>query len=373
VQFSYWEQSTYFDHADITIIGSGIVGLSTAISLKELQPNLKIIVLERGLIPTGASTKNAGFACIGSITEILDDLNVLSEQEVQELVNRRYLGLQKLRRRVTDQVLDYQPLGGYELIADQPTHELCEQNRDRLNTLLAPITNLAETFTDASNKLPQFCFQKTHSLFLNHAEGQINTGQMMQALIQLANSKGIIILNQITVTHFDEATVHTDQTPPISTKRLIVCTNGFARQLLPDLDVNPARAQVLITKPIPNLPFQGTFHLDRGYYYFRNIHNRVLFGGGRNLDFEGETTTEIQVTKMIQDQLKSLLKTTILPNTPHEIDYAWAGIMGMGATKKPIIKQLNSSTFCAVRMGGMGVAIGTLVGEETAQMVSQSL
>ncbi|ARU42452.1 FAD-dependent oxidoreductase [Armatimonadetes bacterium Uphvl-Ar1] len=373
MQFSYWEQSTYFDQADVTIIGSGIVGLSTAISLKELHPNLKIIVLERGLIPTGASTKNAGFACIGSITEILDDLNVLSDQEVQALVNRRYQGLQKLRHRVTDQILDYQPLGGYELIADQTTHELCEHNLDRLNTLLTPITNLAETFTDASNKLPQFCFQNTHSLFLNHAEGQINTGQMMQALIQIAASKGIKILNQITVTHFDEATVHTDQTPPISTKRLIICTNGFARQLLPDLDVNPARAQVLITKPIPNLPFQGTFHLDRGYYYFRNIHNRVLFGGGRNLDFECETTTDMQTTTLIQNQLKTLLQTTILPKTPHEIDYAWAGIMGMGTTKKPIIQQINPTTFCAVRMGGMGVAIGTLVGEETAQMVSQSL
>jgi glycine/D-amino acid oxidase-like deaminating enzyme len=50
--------------------------------------------------------------------------------------------------------------------------------------------------------------------------------------------------------------------------------------------LKPARAQVLITKPIDSLKIKGTFHMDRGYYYFRNIDNRVLIGGGRNLDLK---------------------------------------------------------------------------------------
>jgi hypothetical protein len=34
------------------------------------------------MLPHGASTKNAGFACFGSISEIIDDLKSHSEEEV---------------------------------------------------------------------------------------------------------------------------------------------------------------------------------------------------------------------------------------------------------------------------------------------------
>jgi cation diffusion facilitator CzcD-associated flavoprotein CzcO len=75
---SFWEKSLYFESLDFTIIGAGIVGLSTAIFLKEKFPRSKILILERGYLPSGASTKNAGFACFGSPTELYDDLSKIS-------------------------------------------------------------------------------------------------------------------------------------------------------------------------------------------------------------------------------------------------------------------------------------------------------
>ena len=82
-----------------------------------------------------------------------------------------------------------------------------------------------------------------------------------------------------------------------STSKLLIATNGFASQLINE-PVKPARAQVLITKPIKNLHIKGTFHLDKGYYYFRNIDDRILFGGGRNLDFKGEETTAFSANRL---------------------------------------------------------------------------
>src|SRR6185312_8405304 len=72
--FSYWERTAFVDHADVIIIGSGIVGLSAALHLKRQRPDLKVTVLERGFLPSGASTKNAGFACFGSLSEQLSYL-----------------------------------------------------------------------------------------------------------------------------------------------------------------------------------------------------------------------------------------------------------------------------------------------------------
>jgi glycine/D-amino acid oxidase-like deaminating enzyme len=153
------------------------------------------------------------------------------------------------------------------------------------------------------------------------------------------------------------------------TKKLLICTNGFAGDLIEGLDLQPARAQVLVTEPINDLKVKGTFHYDMGYYYFRNIDNRILFGGGRNLDFLGERTTKMETTEQIQGELERLLREMILPDGNARIEYRWAGIMGVGNAKKPIVRQLDRDLFCAVRMGGMGVAIGSLVGKELAEMI----
>jgi glycine/D-amino acid oxidase-like deaminating enzyme len=126
---------------------------------------------------------------------------------------------------------------------------------------------------------------------------------------------------------------------------------------------------VLITDPILNLPFKGCFHYDRGYYYFRNVGNRILLGGGRNLDFAGETTDQFGTTELIQEGLLKLLHENILPYQTAEVEQWWSGILGLGEQKYPIVKMLSNRVGVAVRMGGMGVAIGTLVGEQAGEMV----
>ena len=102
MNLSYWEKESFFRNIDVAIIGSGIVGLSAAIRLKELSPKLEIMILERGSLPIGASTRNAGFACFGSLSEMIDDLNFHSEEEVFQLVEKRWKGLQLLRKNLGD-------------------------------------------------------------------------------------------------------------------------------------------------------------------------------------------------------------------------------------------------------------------------------
>jgi gamma-glutamylputrescine oxidase len=155
-------------------------------------------------------------------------------------------------------------------------------------------------------------------------------------------------------------------------RKLIICTNGFSKRFFPEMDVAPARAQVIVTSKIPDLRLKGIFHFDEGYYYFRNIGNRVLFGGGRNLDFEGEKTTEMETTSLIIGELKKILQERILPYTDFEIEHEWAGTMGVGKTKSPIIKKVDTNIYCGIRLGGMGVAIGSLVGKELAELILES-
>ena len=370
MNLSYWEIQTWFTHIDFTIVGSGIVGLSCALHLKERFPKAKILVLEKGTLPQGASTKNAGFACFGSLSEILDDLKIHSETEVIDIVKKRFEGLQLLRSNLGDTNLNYLQYGGYELFSknDETLYETCLSKREAINTLLKPIFK-ADVFSVIENRF-RFKNIKKHYVF-NPFEGQINTGSMMDALLQKAQRLGIKILNNITVESYQElsgsVSVNTNLLE-FYTSKLLIATNGFASQLTNE-SVKPARAQVLITKPIKDLHIKGTFHLDKGYYYFRNIDNRILFGGGRNLDFEGEETTEFSQTALIQNSLETILKTTILPKHPFEIDHRWSGIMGVGPQKKAIVKQISNRVFCGVRLGGMGIAIGSTIGRELAWLI----
>jgi glycine/D-amino acid oxidase-like deaminating enzyme len=165
--------------------------------------------------------------------------------------------------------------------------------------------------------------------------------------------------------------LRTNQLINLSTAQLLLCTNAFTKNLIPELDIVPARGQVLLTSPIQNLPFRGTFHADEGFYYFRNLGHRVLLGGARNKAFAEETTTNLHTSDFIQKELEAYLADVILPRFQNQytVQHRWAGIMAFGAEKTPIVKQLSANVFCAVRMSGMGVALAPVVASQVAEMM----
>jgi len=368
MNYSYWELKEWFTNIDFTIVGSGIVGLNCALALKKKYPKANVLILEKGMLPQGASTKNAGFACFGSLSELIDDLKTHTEQEVFNLVDKRWKGLQLLRQNLGDQNIDFQQNKGFELCENEPFFEECISKKAQINQLLKSIFN-ADVFSETTNV---FGFQNIYKTYItNNFEGQIDTGKMVAQLLLKVQSLGVKILNNIELQSYQEKVGEIELKTNRSdfyTNKLCIATNGFASQLVQQ-NLQPARAQVFITKPIKNLKIKGTFHLDKGYYYFRNIDHRILFGGGRNLDFKTEETAEFGQTTIIQNELERILKETILPNINFEIEHRWSGIMGVGNQKKAIVKQLSNNVFCGVRLGGMGVAIGSLVGEELAELV----
>lgn len=373
VNISYWELKHYFSSMDLIVVGSGIVGLNAAIHFKKKHKNAKVLVLEKGILPMGASTKNAGFACFGSPSELLADLEKMPEDTVWETVKMRWDGLKLLRANLGDKNMHFKPWGGYELFNTKSTYEACASNLNYLNEKTKEYIGKSGSYALANRQVSTFGFKGLEGMILNKNEGQIDTSAMFANLLKLAQKTGIEILNNIQVNAINDTKNAVELETNFGTykaKKCIIAINGFAKQLLNIKDVEPARAQVLITKPIKNLKFKGTFHYDEGYYYFRNIDDRILFGGGRNLDFKGENTTELKVTPKIQHQLEKLLKTVIVPGQTFEIEHRWAGIMGVGTEKKPIIRNYSPNVICAVRMGGMGVAIGSLVGKQAAELAA---
>lgn len=372
---SYWERETFFQNPDVAVVGSGIVGLAAAIHLKTLDPALRVVVLERGPLPIGASTRNAGFACFGSLTELLDDLTHMSEDEVLSIVEKRWRGLQRLRALVGDDNLDFRMHGGYEMFtgAEEAVFQECVARIPDFNQKIGRITGHPEVYKVVDERLPRFGFGGVRHLILNQPEGQVHTGKMMAALLEKARAAGVAVFNGVGIRRLEDSgqgvELETEFGWTLRAPRVLVCVNGFAQRLLPRLEVTPARNQVLITQPIPGLPVEGCFHYDRGYFYFRNIDGRILLGGGRNLDLEKEKTDQFEPNELIRKALEKMLHEVVCPGRPVEIDAWWTGILGLGPVKKPIVERVSPHVAVAVRLSGMGVAIGTLVGQEGAELM----
>ncbi|MEL6558831.1 MAG: FAD-dependent oxidoreductase [Bacteroidota bacterium] len=365
---SLWEKLSLI-RKDIVIVGSGITGLSAAAYIKDQHPERKVTIIEQGLLPSGASTKNAGFACFGSLSEIIDDLFTLSEKEVVDLVSMRLDGLKILKSRIGEKMIDYQQNGGYELIGKNDTHYL--EKMDYINELLKPVFG-TKCFDLADDQIDSFGFdsQSVAHLVYTPFEGQIDTGKMINTLLAYVRSRGVEIITNGKVNDLydsgEQVELLVNEQLKISANKVLVATNGFVSKLIPTVNINPGRGLVIATKPIDDLKFKGTFHMDKGYYYFRDFNKRLIFGGGRNLDFDTETTTDHGVNQLIMNELKRLMDQVILPGISYEVDITWTGIMGFGQKKSATLEKYSENVAIGVGLGGMGVAIGSIIGEKLA-------
>ena len=379
-QVSFWEKDSFFAPQDVIIIGSGFSGLWSALHLIEKYPHYKITVLERGPIPTGASTRNAGFSCFGSPSELLADAEEMGEDNMWKLVEMRYKGLLEIRKHFKESAIDYDACGGYECFDNKSADWENSHNKiEWLNKGLKDITNTTDLFKIKDEKIKDFGFNGFDHLIANHLEAGLQPAKLILALLQKVVGSGVKVLTGMQVEAYQQNAgtiavsarcgLGKDEGIKFTTNKLLLCTNAFTTHLFPGVDIVPNRGQVLITAPIPNLAVKGTFHYDKGYYYFRNVGNRLLLGGARNVAFDAENTTAMETTTLIQTELENFITHHLLPHTPFTIEDKWSGIMAMGTKKEPIIKMLEPNVFCCIRMSGMGVALAPIAAKETIKLM----
>ena len=365
---SYWEKTT-LRHFDLVVVGGGIVGHFTALFYAQKNPGHRVAILERGLFPSGASTKNAGFACFGSIAELEHDVASIGEEATAALVMKRYNGLKLLRETLGDEAIDYREVGGYEMCFEPPKQERVDFFNDLLEAHLG-----SRPYSVQPSEGYGFSTKVTH-LIKNALEGTVDTGKMMAALQQRVAQAGVLTFTQSSVEELEEikeGKVIKVQTPdgPVAffARQVALCTNAFSRKFLADEDLEPGRGLVLVSKPHPAFHWEGSFHYHGGYNYFRTIDGRLLLGGGRHLDKSGETTLESGVNYTIEKALKEDIASLIAPGVAVEIDYLWSGVMAFGSSKQPVIKRIDDHLVAGIRLGGMGVAIGAQVGRDLSAL-----
>lgn len=351
---------------DLVVIGGGIIGVSAAIEYKEQHPSHSVVVVERSIPPRGATMRNAGFACIGSLSEIAHDIDLMGAERARDLVKRRWDGLQKLRSRCGDDAIGLEEHGGHEIFTH---HHPALDRLDEVNHLLFPVFE-HPMFERADHLCDSLGFANVQALVRTAFEGTIHSGLLVQRLWQIAQDHGIAFeMAQARDVKPTGASVEVSTSNGcIQAQHVLIATNAFP--LGPSTDITPGRGQIVVTSPVRGLPLRGSFHMNEGYVYFRNVGDRVLLGGGRNLAFAEEETTEFGTTTIIQQYLEDLLRTTILPGIEFAIDYRWSGIMGFRPDKQPFVGSVLPNVYRVFACNGMGVALGSTVAAEAVELIS---
>jgi gamma-glutamylputrescine oxidase len=368
--FSYWEKEIFKPQYDCLIIGSGFAGLWSAFFLKKAFPDFKIAILERGSMPMGASTKNAGFSCFGSPSELLENVRNIGWAKTLETTQKRFEGIKIIKQYFQDTIA-YNACGASELFVDSSIFKENAEKLVHLNEKLHAIVGIENHFYIDNQIVEQSNFSGFQHAISNSSEAAIHSGKLFMSLYKTLVAQDVVFLFGTEVesiqTENSTAFVKTKQLGEFLSRHVCVCTNAFANKLLPQAAITPGRGQVLITKPIPHLPFNRTFHFEKGYYYFRNVGSRVLFGGGRNLDFNGETTECFGNSERILAKLNHYLTHYILPGVEYEIDMVWSGIMGFTETGTPISSFLKNNLSVQAGMNGMGVALTPFLARQWAE------
>lgn len=375
---SVWEKEAWLAPADVAIAGAGFLGLWTALEMKRRAPQLRILVLEQAAIPLGASTRNAGFACFGSPSELLHDAQHMGTTAMLDVVDMRFRGIQKIRETFEADTFGFEPCGGFECYETVPDD--FEDAITQLNQWLAPIMGVNDTYSNVTAELASMRMEGFAGMYKNALEGCIHSGRLVQVLTQYVKEMGVQFLYGAKVEHWQSKGsgihLHTSR-GQIFAGRLLLATNAYLQQMAPALGIKPARGQVVVTEPINGLTMHGTFHFDEGFYYWRHLGNRILLGGARNADFAGEETLDLHVSNLIQNKLEQFLVEHLpahfnASNIHSMLSMRWSGLMAMSPDKKPVLAEMEKDVWAAMCCNGMGVALAPVFAERVAAAVLTS-
>jgi len=373
--FGYWTASSVFAAYDVVIVGGGFTGLCAGITLLKNAPQLRVAILESELLGTRASSRNAGFVCFGSASEIQRDVEIHGAEQVQTLLRLKLKGVKVLIEYLKTRKTSYHRAPAYELLmSDFPeAREKALDSLEPLNKVFHTAIGVSDYFKQNPALSKQYGLPGLGEVISMKYEAQVNPANVVAALTLLFKNLGGIFINGCTALQYhrnhDKIVVQTTF-GELKANHLVIASNAFAPILQPKLNIQPNRAQVLVTSPLAKMPFKGNYHINFGYLYFRNVEgNRLLLGGARNVDLLTEQTAELGLNSEIQAWLVDFLQSKLLQGVPHTIEAQWSGIMGFGSELFPTHEEVEEDVFMAAGMNGMGTALGPALGYETAMKI----
>ena len=345
---------------DVTIIGAGLSGMSTAYWLEKEDPSLKIAVVEKSRLGFGASGRNAGFITCGSVEHFNRMVGKHGLEEATEIWKFSETNLKLLESEIVQndkESIMFEKKGCYSLAAQQSEYTELKNVAEMMGKLKIPvkiydadeIKKAVGTkdfvggifYVDDATVHPVRLLEKIHSKLKNTTliEGT-------EAYGYSEGSEGTRVLK-------------TDA-GEIESNMIIYALNAYSSIQHPYFadKIFPTRGQILMMEKVPyfmNGPCYANFYLD----YFRQLPTgELLIGGFRQLEKATEVGYSDHITDVIQSALHDFVKNHLPQYENKKVTHRWSGVMGFSKDGQPLVGALPDDQQVFFLGGYTGHGIG---------------
>lgn len=365
---SYWQDvSIPFDSSeftqqkffDVIIVGAGIAGLSTAYWLEKSNPNIKIAILDRASLGSGASGRNAGFITCGSAEHFYKLEKQFGLQKAVEIWKFSDTNRELLKSEIIQgdsKLVDFSQTGSCTVAASESDWQ---RYHGLSQTMLG--AGLDVELIDEKYLSEKYGVRNFLGAIQYKNDGEIHPIKLLGLLKSKLRQTKFIFDSVVTdlKRESDSWAVTTSKTK-LSAGKVIFCLNGYSDTVLPELKnvVKPQRGQVIVTEPLKKF-VQGPCYLTKHLCYFRQLPSgELLIGGFRNHDIEAENTNQDEITPKIQAALKEFAHSYFQNTSQVKINYQWSGVMGFTEDGQMMIGEHPSKKDLFLMAGCSGHGMG---------------
>ncbi|MGI9117406.1 MAG: NAD(P)/FAD-dependent oxidoreductase [Gaiellales bacterium] len=355
------------DKADVAIVGGGFTGLWTAILLKEREPGLDVVIVERDVCGGGASGRNGGFV-LSWWPKLSTLVKLAGEREAVEIAQASEDAITEIAEACERYSIDAQfRRGGWLWTAATevqrgswtPTVELCE----RLG--VHPFQRLS----------PDEVARRTGSSV--HLEGvlepsgaTVHPGYLVRGLTRVAQQLGVRIYEHTPMVELDRRRPAVIRTPngALTADTVILAINAHSagvREL--HRKIVAITSDMVSTPPIPDrleeIGWTGGECISDSqlqiHYYRTTADGRIAFGkGGWGIAFGGRMGRGFERDeKRAADVTRGFRR--LYPNLADvPIDHDWSGPIDRSPTGIPLFGNLGGRPHILYGAGFSGNGVG---------------
>ncbi|MCB0415160.1 MAG: FAD-binding oxidoreductase [Bdellovibrionales bacterium] len=352
-------------YSDIAIIGGGIAGLSLAYWLQKEDPNLKVCLIEKGLLGSGATGRNAGFITCGSVEHFNRLVGTYGEQKALEIWKFSETNLSLLKSEIFSSLkiedIEFEHNGSFSLASTEKEFEELKKSAQIMKKLNINV----EVLTDLQI-LDRLGAEKFVGGIKYQDDASVHPVKLLQAIQSKITNVTFLENNEVfhIENHGSEKTILTNKSK-ITTSAVCYCTNGYSSLLNPYFGdkVFPTRGQILITEPVKPFmegPCYANFVLD----YFRQLPSgRIIIGGFRQLQKDVELGFSDETSPIIQSALENFINQHLPMARGKKVTHRWSGVMGFSSDGQPFIGSLPNDPQSFFNVGftahGLGLSFHT--------------
>lgn len=328
------------EQTDVLVVGGGITGVSLIYHLT--ARGIKADLVERDRLACGASGRNAGFLLAGVAENYVAAVQTYGRSRAHDVWALTVENHTRQIEAAGDADVGHRRAGTYILASG------ADEARD--------LEESAQLLVEDGFE----CSWDGHGLF-NPMDGEVTPTKLVAAIARRAPAGAIREGVKVVAIEVSPNGIHVlteDEREECLCDVLILATNAYTPLLLPQIAIQPTRAQMLATAPVAERVLELPTYSHHGYRYWRQLPSgEMLIGGWRDTAMETEKTLVAEPTPGIQSHLDEAVRGL---GVSAAVTHRWAGTMGFTESGLPVVgpvEGMKNVYVCAGFNGhGMGFA-----------------